>query len=198
MSTNEASTTPKGRLQGKVCIITGGGNGFGETMAKAFVKEGARVVIADVNPIGGGRVEEEIRSAHGKEAAVFQQADVTSLASWKKLLERTLEVFGSLDVVVNNAGTTYPKKDSHTVTEDEWDKVINVNMKSIYLSTAAIMPYFMEKKAGVMLNTSSVGGIRVKNGLVPQTLPRLSCLSDVFTQVWYGGTKAFVNKVPAF
>jgi len=147
-------------------------------MAKTFAQEGAQVVIADFNSKTGEKVEQEIQSAHGKDTAIFQHADVTSKASWEKLLERTLSAFGKLDIVVNNAGTTYPKKASHTVTEDEWDKVINVNMKSIYLSTTVVMPYWMEKGGGVMLNTSSVGGIRVKNGLV-----------------WYGGTKSFVNKI---
>ena len=80
--------------------------------------------------------------------------------------------------MINNAGTTYPKKESHTVTEEEFDKVINVNMKSIFMSVAVVVPYFMKQKAGSIINISSVGGIRVKNGLV-----------------WYGGTKAFVNKV---
>lgn len=166
MSGKGVATNSGRRLEGKVCIITGGGHGFGETMAKAFANEGARIVVAEINKSEGTRVESDIQSSHGKETAIFQQADVTSRASWEGVLKRTLDVFGKVDVVVNNAGTTYPKKDSHTVTEDEWDKVINVNMKSIYLSTAVIIPHFMQQGSGVVLNVSSVGGIRVKNGLV--------------------------------
>lgn len=168
MTSNSTSSTGRGRLAGKVCLITGGGSGFGAEMGRTFTKEGAKVVLADLNPITAAQVEKEIQSAHGEDVAISVQADVTSHASWENLLKRTLEAFGQLDVVVNNAGTTYPKKASHTVTEGEWDKVINVNIKSIFLSTAVVMPYWIERRAGVMLNTSSVGGIRVKNGLVFQ------------------------------
>ncbi|KIW42573.1 uncharacterized protein PV06_06110 [Exophiala oligosperma] len=166
------------KLKNKVCIVTGGGHGFGEAMAKRFAEEGAKVVIADINRTTGAKVEGEINASYGAKTAFFQETNVTSQASWEKLLEASLKQFGKVDVVVNNAGTTYPKKASHTVTEEEYDKVINVNMKSIFLSVAVVVPYFMEQKAGMILNISSVGGIRVKNGLV-----------------WYGGTKAFVNKI---
>lgn len=155
-----------GKLKDKVCIITGGGHGFGEAMAKRFAEEGARVVIADINAETGTKVEQDINATHGQKTALFQETNVTSQTSWEKMLEAALKEFGKVDVVVNNAGTTYPKKDSHTVTEAEYDKVISVNMKSIFLSVAVIVPYFLEKKAGTMLNVSSVGGIRVKNGLV--------------------------------
>lgn len=154
------------KLNGKVCIVTGGGHGFGEAMAKRFAEEGAQVVIADINPKTGGKVESEINASHGPKTALFHEANVTSQSSWEKLLEATVSAFGKVDVVVNNAGTTYPKKDSHTVTEEEYDKVINVNMKSIFMSVAVVVPYFIKQKAGTILNISSVGGIRVKNGLV--------------------------------
>jgi 3-oxoacyl-[acyl-carrier protein] reductase len=159
------------KLKNKVCIVTGAGHGFGEAMAKRFAEEGARVVIADINPKSGSKVEYEINGAYGEKTALFQEANVTSQASWEKLLDATLKEFGKVDVVVNNAGTTYPKKASHTVTEEEYDKVINVNMKSIFLSVAVVVPYFLEKKAGTILNVSSVGGIRVKNGLVSSHAP---------------------------
>ncbi|KAI1621528.1 putative alcohol dehydrogenase [Exophiala viscosa] len=166
------------KLKGKVIIVTGGGHGFGEAMAKQFAEEGAQVVIADINPKTGAKVESEINDSHGPKTALFQETNVTSQSSWEKLLEATLGAFDKVDVVINNAGTTYPKKESHTVTEEEFDKVINVNMKSIFMSVAVVVPYFMKQKAGSIVNISSVGGIRVKNGLV-----------------WYGGTKAFVNKI---
>ncbi len=123
-------------------------------------------MIADINPKTGTKVAEEINASRSQKLALFQEANVTSRASWEKLLEATLKEFGKVDVVVNNAGTTYPKKASHTVTEEEYDKVITVNQKSIFLSVAVVVPYFIEQKAGIILNISSVGGIRVKNGLV--------------------------------
>ena len=154
------------KLKDKVCIVTGGGHGFGEAIARRFAEDGARVVIADLNTKTGSNVEQEINATHGPKTALFQEANVTSRASWEKLLEATLKEFGKVDIVVNNAGTTYPKKASHTVTEEEYDKVVTVNQKSIFLSVALIVPYFLEEKAGIILNISSVGGIRVKNGLV--------------------------------
>lgn len=183
------------KLQGKVCIVTGAGHGFGETIAKRFAEEGAHIVIADINPETGSKVEGEIRSAYGQGAALFHETNVTSQASWEKMFEAALKAFGKIDIVVNNAGTTYAKKDSHTVTEEEYDKVINVNMKSIFLSVAVIIPHFLKQNAGIILNVSSVGGIRVKNGLVGTFMDLKTTHSLTLKQVWYGGTKAFVNKV---
>lgn len=167
----------KGRLDSKVAIITGAGGGFGETIAKRFVLEGATVVIAEINESAGQRVEREIASTHPGNV-FFVQTDVTDRQSWEVLLKKTLEKFGTLDIVFNNAGTTYRKKPSHEVTEKEWQMLIDVNMKSIYLSTAVVMPYFISKKVGIMLNTSSIGGYHVKEELV-----------------YYGASKTFVNMI---
>ncbi|KAF1808604.1 putative alcohol dehydrogenase [Eremomyces bilateralis CBS 781.70] len=169
-----------GRLNGKVAIVTGGGSGFGEAIAKAFANEGAHVLIADIAVENGRRVEAEIEqtSSEGQGRAVFIEFDCVSQQSWKEALEFAKEKFGKLDIVVNNAGTTYKKKPSIEVTEEEFDKIINVNIKSIYQSVAVVMPYFVERKQGVFLNTSSVAGTRVRPG-----------------QVFYGGTKGFVNTI---
>ncbi|KAF2106224.1 putative alcohol dehydrogenase [Lophiotrema nucula] len=168
----------RGRLTDKVCIITGAGSGFGETFAKRFALEGAKVVIAEINEQAGKRVEQDMISLSGPDRVFFVHSDVTSRRSWEELFQRTLDKFGSLDVVFNNAGTTYRKKPSHEVTEKEWQMLIDINMKSIYLSTAVVMPYFMKKKAGVILNTSSIGGYHVKEELV-----------------YYGASKTFVNMI---
>jgi 3-oxoacyl-[acyl-carrier protein] reductase len=157
------------KLKGQVCIITGGGHGFGERIARRFVEEGAQVVIADINPNTGAKVAGGINaSQHGEREspAFFHETNVTVRSSWEHLLAATLKQFGKVDIVINNAGTTYPKKPTHEVTEEEYDKVVNVNMKSIYLSVAVVVPYFLEQKKGTILNISSVGGMRVKNGLV--------------------------------
>ncbi|KAF2434647.1 putative alcohol dehydrogenase [Tothia fuscella] len=169
-----------GRLQGKVALITGAGSGFGEGMAKAFTKEGANVIIADIAIEGGKRVESEIEAAksEGHGSAMFLEFDVTKKQAWEKGLELAKEKFGKLDIVCNNAGTTYRKKPSIDVTEDEFDKIIAVNIKSIYQSVVVVMPYFVEQKYGVYLNTSSVAGTRVRPG-----------------QVFYGGTKGFLNTI---
>ena len=168
------------RLEGKVALVTGGGNGFGEAIAKTFAREGANVVIADISPEGGNRVTKEIEFAKSTSTgnAVFIEFDCTKQQPWKDALELAKEKFGKLDIVCNNAGTTYQKKPSIEVTESEFDKIIAVNIKSMYHSVIEIMPYFVERKGGVYINTSSVAGTRVRPG-----------------QVFYGGTKGFVNTV---
>jgi 3-oxoacyl-[acyl-carrier protein] reductase len=169
-----------GRLDGKVALVTGGGNGFGEAIAKAFAREGANVLIADISVDGGKRVVKEIESTKSKDTgnAVFIEFDCTKQQAWKDALALAKQQFGKLDIVCNNAGTTYRKKPSIEVTESEFDKIISVNVKSIYHSVIEIMPYFVERKGGVYINTSSVAGTRVRPG-----------------QVFYGGTKGFVNTV---
>lgn len=169
-----------GRLSSKVALITGAGSGFGEAIARHFSKEGAGVLIADIATESGQRVASEINSAKtdGEGEAVFVQFDCTKRDAWREGLRLAKEKFGKLDIVVNNAGTTYNKKPSVEVTEDEVDKVIAVNIKSIYHSVVEIVPYFQEQKNGVFLNTSSVAGFKVRPG-----------------QLFYGGTKGFLNTV---
>lgn len=169
-----------GKLSGKVALVTGAGSGFGESIAHSYVAEGANVLVADVAVENGKRVASEITAKNypsgGK--AVFVECNVIKKADWQAALDLAVKQFGQLDIVVNNAGTTYIKQDSMGVTEEEFDKVMTVNTKSIYWSVAVIMPYFVERKSGVYLNTSSVAGTRVRPG-----------------QVWYGASKAWVNRV---
>src|ERR1700761_8230779 len=121
-----------GRLDGKVALITGAGSGFGEGMAKTFAKEGAHVLIADIVEAGGRRVEAEIAESKAPGQAIFILMDVTKKEAWEAGLKLAKEKFGKLDIVINNAGTTYWKKPSIEVTEDDFDKVVAVNMKSIF------------------------------------------------------------------
>lgn len=169
-----------GRLSGKTALITGAGSGIGEGIAKFFTKEGANVVIADIAKDGGERVEKDIQQSHfeGHGRALFLNFDCTTSRAWKDGLKFARDEFGNLDIVVNNAGTTYNKKSSVEVTEAEFDKIIAVNTKSIYHSVVEIMPYMAEQRRGVFINTSSVAGFKVRPG-----------------QVFYGGTKGFVNTV---
>ena len=169
-----------GRLQGKVALITGAGSGLGEGMAKFFSKEGSDVIIADIAIEGGNRVANEINQAKTNDqgSAVFINFDCTQADAWKAGLKLAQDKFKKLDIVVNNAGTTFNKKPSIEVTEEEFDKVIAVNTKSIYHSVVQVMPYFAERRSGVYINTSSVAGMKVRPG-----------------QVFYGGTKGFVNTV---
>lgn len=167
------------RLDGKVAIVTGAGSGFGEAIAHGFASEGAHVLVADIAVKNGQRVAEEITKKYPEGgSAIFVELNVTQRSDWGKALELAKSKYGKLDIVVNNAGTTYKKQSSIDVSEADFDKVIAVNIKSIYLSVSVVMPYFVEKKGGVFLNTSSVAGVRVRPG-----------------QVFYGGTKGFLNTV---
>ncbi|KAL9069846.1 MAG: hypothetical protein Q9157_006034 [Trypethelium eluteriae] len=134
-------------------------------MAKAFTREGASVVVADINTEGGNRVVKEIEEAKNPGKAAFLNMDCTKEPAWPEALEFAKKQMGGLHIVCNNAGTTYKKKSSLEVTEQEFDKIINVNVKSIYLSVRVLMPHFIGQKSGVILNTSSVAGTRVRPGV---------------------------------
>ncbi|GAP89899.1 putative 3-oxoacyl-[acyl-carrier protein] reductase [Rosellinia necatrix] len=160
---------PQPRLQGKVAIVTGGASGFGKGIATKFVEEGAHVLIADLSDEAGRGVAEALGCA-------FAAADVTRRADWERLLGEAVARFGTLDVVINNAGAAYANKATEEVTEDEFDRVMNVNVKSVYLSSSVIVPYFLEKKiAGNFVQIASTAGTRPR--------PRLT---------WYNASKGAV------
>ncbi|WP_213778728.1 SDR family oxidoreductase [Caballeronia sp. dw_276] len=161
------------RLQGKTAIVTGGGSGFGEGIAKTFAREGANVVVNDLNGASAERVASEIAVSGGKAIAVA--GDVTKQADWKTLFDAAIEDFGSVQIVVNNAGTTHRNKPVMDVTEAEFDRVYAVNVKSIYHSVTQFVPYFRSVGGGSFINVASTAGVRPRPGLV-----------------WYNGSKAAV------
>jgi len=151
------------RLDGKVAIVTGAASGFGEGIAKRFAREGARVLVSDVNVRGGGRVAGEIATDGGK--ALFVKSDVTRAQDWAGLVGAAQASFGKLDVVVNNAGWTHRKKPYLEVTEAEFDKVYAVNVKSVYLSVLHALPVFRKQRGGCFVNIASTAGLRPRPGL---------------------------------
>lgn len=144
------------RLLDKVAIITGGARGIGEATAKKFVKEGAKVVIADINEEDIERTVNEIKEMGGQVAGTY--VDVTKMDSVNKMIEFTLEKFGKLDILVNNAGITMDST-LLKMTEDQWDKVIDVNLKGVYNCGQAAAKVMVDQGSGVILNASSVVGI---------------------------------------
>lgn len=161
------------RLQEKVAIVTGAGSGFGEGIAKTFAHEGAAVIVNDLNREAGERVAADIAKAGGR--AAFVCGDVSREDDHVTLLGEAVTRFGHLDIVVNNAGTTHRNKPLLEVTEAEFDRVYAVNVKSIFWSARAVMPYFLQRGAGVMINIASTAGVRPRPGLV-----------------WYNGSKGAV------
>ncbi|KAL8335851.1 hypothetical protein RB598_009848 [Gaeumannomyces tritici] len=157
------------RLQGKVAIVTGGASGFGKGIAAKFVQEGAKVIIADLSAESGRAAADELGCA-------FAAGDVTKAADWEALLKQAVDAFGGLDVVVNNAGATYVNKPTEDVTERDFDLVMNVNVKSIFISTSVLLPYFLGSgRPGCFIQVASTAGVRPR--------PRLT---------WYNASKAAV------
>jgi len=141
------------RLKDRVAIVTGAASGFGAGIARRFAQEGARVVVADLNP-SGEAVANEIGGR-------FVQADVTRSADWQRLVREA----GPLDIVVNNAGWTHRNKPYLEVSEAEFDKVYAVNVKSIYLSALHAVPALRKRGGGCLVNVASTAGVRPRPGL---------------------------------
>lgn len=148
------------RLRGKVALVTGGGSGFGEGIARRFAQEGASVLVNDIHAAAGERVAGGL----GPQAA-FVQADVTQSADWTRLVGEALNRFGRLDIVVNNAGWTHRNKPCLEISEAEFDKVYAVNVKSIYLSALSAVPVFRKQGGGCFVNIASTAGVRPRPGL---------------------------------
>ncbi|MCF8009567.1 MAG: 3-oxoacyl-ACP reductase FabG [Halanaerobiales bacterium] len=151
------------RLKNKVAIITGAGNGLGKAGALKFAKEGAVVIVVDYDQESGETVKEEIVQMDCK--ADFYKVDVSNWEQVKTMVENVKEKYGTIDILVNNAGVT---ADSFLVkmTDKQWDKVIDVNLKGVFNCTKAVAPIMIEKKEGKIINTSSVVG---EQGNVGQT-----------------------------
>jgi 3-oxoacyl-[acyl-carrier protein] reductase len=148
------------RLKNKVAIVTGAAQGFGRGIAELFARQGAKVVIADINAGGARRAAKAIGSA-----AVASAADVTKDGDWKRMVRRALGAFGRLDIVVNNAGTTHVNRPMLEVSEKEFDRIFDVNVKGIYLSGLHAIPAFRRQGGGVILNIASTAGLRPRPGL---------------------------------
>jgi 3-oxoacyl-[acyl-carrier protein] reductase len=161
-----------GQLDNKVAIVTGAGGGFGEGIAQAYVNEGAKVVVADIN----GEAAQRVAAALGAAATAFT-CDVSQRASVDAMVAHCVKTFGIPHIVVNNAGTTHRNQPMLGVDEATFDRVFNVNVKSIYHMTHAVLPLLRQRgTGGVILNIGSTAGIRPRPGLS-----------------WYNASKGAVN-----
>jgi NAD(P)-dependent dehydrogenase (short-subunit alcohol dehydrogenase family) len=153
------------RLENKVVLITGAGSGIGRETALLFAREGARVVVADVNDPGGQAVVEEIRSAGGE--AIYQHADVSKAADAEGMIRAAEEGFGRLDVLFNNAGISHPNDDDAVATEEEvWDLTMNINLKGVFLGCKYGIPALRRAGGGSIVNTASF--VAVLGAATPQ------------------------------
>ena len=146
-----------GRLDGKVALISGGARGQGAAEVMLFVEEGAKVVFGDVRDDEGKQIEAKVQEAGGD--AVYVHLDVTSEEDWKRAIEKASSDFGKLDILVNNAGIIIPKVAIEDRTVDEWDRVMNVNAKGVFLGVKHAIPAMRKAGGGSIINISSVAGI---------------------------------------
>jgi len=160
-------------LQGKVAIVPGAASGFGRGIAERFAREGCAVLVNDLARESGEAVAAGIRAAGGR--AQYAHGDVSAGPQVKALLEAALTHFSTLDIVVNNAGTTHRNQPLLGVGEAEFDRVYAVNVKSIYWTAIHIVPYFRLRGGGCFVNIASTAGIRPRPGLT-----------------WYNGSKGAV------
>jgi 3-oxoacyl-[acyl-carrier protein] reductase len=158
------------RLIGKVALVTGAGSGFGSGIAQRFAAEGARVVVNDLDPEGGERVCREIAGRGGD--ARFVQGDVSRDADVQRIVAFAIAQVGGLDVVVNNAGTTHRNQPMLDVTEEQFDRIYAVNVKSLFLTAKHAVPHMRAKRDGVFITIASTAGVRPRPGLT-----------------WYNGSK---------
>ena len=158
------------RLAGKIALVTGAASGFGEGIAKKFVAEGARVVVADRDGEGALRAAAKLGVA-----ALGVCADVTAAADVKAMVEAAYERFGGLDILVNNAGMGHLPQPLEDLGEDEFDRILAVNVKAIYRAAKEVVPRFKAQKRGAILNIASTAGVSPR--------PRLA---------WYNASKGWV------
>jgi 3-oxoacyl-[acyl-carrier protein] reductase len=159
------------RLDNKVALITGGASGFGKGIAELFAREGARVALADINESGARAAAAAISNS-----AVAVACDVSRRQDVNAAVKATVDAFGGIDILVNNAGMSHKRRPMLEVDEAEFDRLMDVNVKSIFLFAQAVVPLMRKKKSGVIINIGSTAGIRPRPGLT-----------------WYNGSKAAVN-----
>src|ERR1700694_4665747 len=145
-----------GRIAEKVALITGAASGIGRATALLFAREGAAVALADVNTDAGRRVADEIAQSAGR--AFFEPVDATRAADCRRLVERAIREFGRIDILFNNAGILR-RATVLELSEDDWDRVMAVNVKSIYLLSREVIPHMRKAGGGTIINTASGWGL---------------------------------------
>jgi 3-oxoacyl-[acyl-carrier protein] reductase len=151
------------RLENKVAVITGAASGFGAGTARLFAAEGAAVVVADISDEAGESIVDSINTSGGK--AVYAHADVTSRHDTRNMIDAAEKLGGRLDILINNAGYSHSNKEFSTVTDQEFDRVYDVNVKAVFIAVQEALPVFRRNGGGCIINTSSTAALRPRPGL---------------------------------
>lgn len=168
------------RLAGKAAIVTGGAMGIGRGIALCMAKEGADIVIADLQVEPAGKVADEVKALGRK--AIVVRTDVTKEADFHTLLDQVKKGFGKIDILVNNAGAAcQPGNPFTNNVEEDWDFVYAVNVKSIFFACKAIAPYFIERKAGKIINIASIAGTMNSPNMPPYSVSKMGVVT--FTKI---------------
>ena len=146
------------RLKDKVAIVTGGASGFGEGIVRRFAREGAKVVIADLNGEAANRLARAI-------GGLAVRADISRGAEVQALVETVAKTFGDIDILVNNAGIGHMPQPLDTLPEDVFDRIVAINAKSVFLTAREIVPAMKARKRGAILNIASTGGVSPRPNL---------------------------------
>ncbi|MFA4990677.1 MAG: SDR family NAD(P)-dependent oxidoreductase [Candidatus Paceibacterota bacterium] len=144
------------RLENKIAIVTGAGSGIGRGIALTFTKEGAKIVVADYAEAGGKATVEEIKKMGGE--AIFVKADVSKADEVKNIFNETMKNFGRVDILVNNAGI-FRTGNFHEMAEQDWDAIININLKSMFLTIKEVAPIMLKQGKGKIINIASIAGL---------------------------------------
>jgi len=165
------------RLVGKIAVITGAGSGVGRTTAILFADEGASIVVVDIDPIGGEETVRQIRLKRGD--AIFVKTDVTNEDQVRSMFSEVEKTYGGVDVLFNNAGaTSNPHNMSISdVPEKEWDRVLNINLKSVFLCSRNVFPLMKKKGGGSIINVSSIAVLIPTPDITPYTVAKAGVIA---------------------
>ncbi|MNN01946.1 Cyclopentanol dehydrogenase [compost metagenome] len=145
------------KLQNQVAVVTGAASGMGKQIALLFAKEGAKVVVSDLNLDGANATVEEISSQGGTSFAI--KTNVAVEEDIQKLIDTTVETYGTVDILINNAGIMDNMEPAGDIEDEKWERIIAINTTSVMRSTRKVLPIFLKKKKGVIVNVASVGGL---------------------------------------